>query len=67
MTMFVVCFVSNFRPDGALKKRSPSPIVFDKTKNTSIVETKTLRADIPDELPIVHPPLSIKNKERYDK
>ncbi|KAJ8966860.1 hypothetical protein NQ314_003254 [Rhamnusium bicolor] len=40
-------------------KRSPSPIIFDKI--TTKVNSKS---NIPDKLPIVHPPLSIKNKER---
>ncbi|KAJ8913035.1 hypothetical protein NQ315_002051 [Exocentrus adspersus] len=40
-------------------KKSPSPIIFDK------VSTKIhSKANVPDRLPIVHPPLSIKNKER---
>lgn len=40
-------------------RKSPSPIIFDKVSTT--VSNKT---NIPDKLPIVHPPLSVKNKER---
>ncbi|CAG9762250.1 unnamed protein product [Ceutorhynchus assimilis] len=42
------------------KKRSPSPIFFDKPKTTEI---KTTRPDIPDKLPVVRQ-LALKNKER---
>ncbi|XP_018571607.1 zinc finger CCCH domain-containing protein 14 [Anoplophora glabripennis] len=41
-------------------KKSPSPIIFDKV-STSPVNSKP---NIPDKLPIVHPSLSVKNKER---
>ncbi|RZB39677.1 zinc finger CCCH domain-containing protein 14 [Asbolus verrucosus] len=41
------------------KKKSPSPIIFDKI--TSPVKAKP---NIPDKLPIVHAPPSVKNKER---
>ncbi|KAJ8945431.1 hypothetical protein NQ318_009887 [Aromia moschata] len=40
-------------------RKSPSPIIFDKV--TTKVNSKS---NIPDRLPIVHPPLSVKNKER---
>ncbi|KAG5870483.1 hypothetical protein JTB14_001677 [Gonioctena quinquepunctata] len=40
-------------------KKSPSPIIFNK------LSTKILnKPNVPDRLPVVHPPLSIKNKER---
>jgi hypothetical protein len=41
------------------KKRSPSPIIFDKV--TTPVKAKS---NIPDKLPIVHASPSVKNKER---
>lgn len=40
-------------------RKSPSPIIFDKIP--TIMSSKT---NIPDKLPIVHAPLSVKNKER---
>ncbi|XP_076252799.1 nuclear polyadenosine RNA-binding 2 isoform X1 [Rhynchophorus ferrugineus] len=42
-------------------RRTPSPIVFDQCDSVSAAPS---RSDIPDKLPIVHPPLSVKNKER---
>lgn len=42
-------------------RRSPSPIVFDKDTSNTI---KNVSSNIPDTLPIVHPPVSLKNKER---
>ncbi|XP_050299484.1 zinc finger CCCH domain-containing protein 14 isoform X2 [Anthonomus grandis grandis] len=46
----------------ANKKRSPSPIVFDKQKNVA----KNVKASrqVPDKLPVVRPSPSLKNKER---
>nr|CAI5868797.1 unnamed protein product [Callosobruchus analis] len=44
-------------------KRSPSPIIFDKGRKITISKAVT-KIDVPDKLPVVHPPLSIKNKER---
>lgn len=40
-------------------RRTPSPIIFDKS--TTTIKSKS---NIPDKLPAVHPPLSIKNKEK---
>ncbi|XP_066245598.1 zinc finger CCCH domain-containing protein 14 isoform X3 [Euwallacea similis] len=54
---------STSRPDNDAKKRGPSPIIFDKTEKTGPKKTSS-RRDIPDKLPIVRAPLSIKNKER---
>lgn len=48
------------------KHRKPhSPIIFDKDNSTSVTSLKTkVTNEIPDELPIVQPPLAVKNKER---
>ncbi|KAK4886704.1 hypothetical protein RN001_002975 [Aquatica leii] len=42
------------------KRKSPSPIIFDKEKGS--VNTKTKQ--IPDKLPVIVPPVSLKTKER---
>ncbi|CAG9819601.1 unnamed protein product [Phaedon cochleariae] len=45
-------------------RRSPSPIIFDKIKiKVSNISLKK-EPNVPDKLPVVHTPLSIKNKER---
>ncbi|XP_066145048.1 zinc finger CCCH domain-containing protein 14 isoform X3 [Euwallacea fornicatus] len=54
---------STSRHDNDAKKRGPSPIIFDKVERTGSKKASS-RRDIPDKLPIVRAPLSIKNKER---
>ncbi|CAH1982176.1 unnamed protein product [Acanthoscelides obtectus] len=46
-------------------KKSPSPIIFDKDKERKIkISQVATKIDVPDRLPVVHPPLTLKNKER---
>lgn len=50
--------------DGVENRRKPSPIVFDRTVGDDVTIKKTNKVDVPDYLPQVRAPVTMKNKER---
>ncbi|XP_060530224.1 zinc finger CCCH domain-containing protein 14 isoform X2 [Cylas formicarius] len=45
-------------------RKTPSPIIFTKDETSTPTRSPPSKPGIPDRLPVIHPPLSIKNKER---